>query len=288
MKLATYKDGSRDGHLVVVSHDLCTAHYASGIASRMQQVLDDWNFLSPQLEDLSATLNQGRARHAFAFDPRLCMAPLPRAFQRVQALPAGDARSHEAGLPVLQHGSGDGLLGPGTLLPALAGEPEHAVLQLAVLSGDIAPGGSAERALEGVRLLLLVADVAAPGGAACSLFAPVAVTPDELGPGAWRGGRATLEWRWRHGGPAPHTEAPGAAWAAGAVLAALAARGPVGAGCLASTGALAHAALAASGWRVEAVGVDGHSVFGAIEPGAAAAIGAPAEAGPAAEGGLPA
>src|SRR5512142_2617142 len=81
MKLATYLDGSRDGQLVVVSRDLALAHYASGIATRLQQVLDDWNFLSPQLQDLSQTLNHGKARHAFAFDPKMCMAPLPRAFQ---------------------------------------------------------------------------------------------------------------------------------------------------------------------------------------------------------------
>lgn len=49
MKLATYKDGSRDGQLVVVSRDLSTAHYATGIASKLQQVLDDWNFLAPQV-----------------------------------------------------------------------------------------------------------------------------------------------------------------------------------------------------------------------------------------------
>ena len=81
MKLATYKDGSRDGQLVVVSRDLTTAHYATGIAIRMQQLLDDWNFISPQLEDLYQALNSGKARHAFPFDPKQCMAPLPRAFQ---------------------------------------------------------------------------------------------------------------------------------------------------------------------------------------------------------------
>src|ERR1700752_5268496 len=81
MKLATYKDGSRDGQLVVVSRDLGQAHYASGIASRMQQVLDDWNFLSPHLQDLYVALNPGTARHAFPFDPAMCMAPLPRAYQ---------------------------------------------------------------------------------------------------------------------------------------------------------------------------------------------------------------
>src|SRR3982751_4869738 len=81
MKLATLKDGSRDGQLVVVSRDLASAHYATGIASRMQQVLDDWGFMSPQLQDLYGMLNGGRARHAFPFDPARCMAPLPRAYQ---------------------------------------------------------------------------------------------------------------------------------------------------------------------------------------------------------------
>ena len=41
MKLATYKDSSRDGQLVVVSRDLSTAHYATGIAAKLQQALDD-------------------------------------------------------------------------------------------------------------------------------------------------------------------------------------------------------------------------------------------------------
>ena len=81
MKLATYKDGSRDGQLVVVSRDLGLAHYATGIASHLQRVLDDWNFLAPQLQDLYDLLNAGKARHAFPFDPRQCMAPLPRAYQ---------------------------------------------------------------------------------------------------------------------------------------------------------------------------------------------------------------
>ena len=57
MKLATYKDGSRDGQLVVVSRDNHQAHYATGIATRLQQVLDDWGFIAPQLEDLIVQLN---------------------------------------------------------------------------------------------------------------------------------------------------------------------------------------------------------------------------------------
>ena len=51
----------RDGQLVVVSRDLSTAHYATGIASKLQEVLDDWNFMSPQLQDLYETVNNGKA-----------------------------------------------------------------------------------------------------------------------------------------------------------------------------------------------------------------------------------
>ena len=78
MKLASYADGSRDGHLVVVSRDLTQAHYANGIVTRLQQVLDDWGFVAPQLEDLTVQLNHGKLRHAFPFEPAKCVAPLPR------------------------------------------------------------------------------------------------------------------------------------------------------------------------------------------------------------------
>lgn len=99
MKLATYQDGSRDGQLVIVSRDLASAHYATGIATRLQAVLEDWNFLSPQLQDLSDDLNAGRARHAFPFDPARCLAPLPRAYEVIActAYPALDELARQAG-----------------------------------------------------------------------------------------------------------------------------------------------------------------------------------------------
>ena len=64
MKFASYQDASRDGQLVVVSRDLTQAVYPTHIANRLQQVLDDWNYLSPQLQDLSDLLNAGRLRNA--------------------------------------------------------------------------------------------------------------------------------------------------------------------------------------------------------------------------------
>jgi Fumarylacetoacetase N-terminal domain 2 len=105
MKLATYQDGSRDGQLVVVSRDLMYAHYATSICNTMQQLLDDWNFLSPQLQDIYDALNQsaghaagqGKVRHAFPFDAARCMAPLPRIYQWVS----------QDGKKLLAHAGGD-------------------------------------------------------------------------------------------------------------------------------------------------------------------------------------
>jgi fumarylacetoacetate (FAA) hydrolase len=228
MKLATYRDGSRDGQLVVVSSDLSLAHYASGVAGCLQQVLDDWNFLSPQLEDLASTLNHGKARHAFAFEPQRCMAPLPRAYQWVD----GSAylshierlrRARGAALPddlqtvpLLYQGSSDAFLGPCDDIVA-ADESLGIDLgaELAVITGELRMGSSAEAAIEAVRLLVLVNDVTlrelVPAevmrgfglvqSKPATAFGPVAVTPDELG-SAWRGGRAHLTLDCRRNGQA--------------------------------------------------------------------------------------
>ncbi len=80
MKLATPKDGTRDGQLIVVSHNLRTATIADGIVATLQRALDDWTFYAPQLMEVYEALNFGHARNTFAFDPKSCMAPLPRAF----------------------------------------------------------------------------------------------------------------------------------------------------------------------------------------------------------------
>jgi len=219
MKLATLKDGSRDGQLAVVSRDLASAHFASGIATRLQQVLDDWNFISPQLEDLYTTLNLGKARHAFPFDPRACMAPLPRAYQWADgsAYPSHvrrvlHARGAEvpAGLlevPLMYQGGSDDFLG--ACDDAVFADEAWGIdmeSELAVVTGDLPMGAAPDAALEAVRLFMLAndwslrslvpAEVASGFGflqsKPATAFAPVAVTADELGP-AWRGGRVHLK-----------------------------------------------------------------------------------------------
>ena len=224
MKLATYKDGSRDGQLVVVSRDLGSAHYATGIASHLQQVLDDWNFLAPQLQDLYDLLNAGKARHAFPFDPRQCMAPLPRAYQWLDGSAylnhvelVRQARGAEVPAsfktdPLIYQGGSDDFLGPcdDIVVPSEAMGIDFEA-EIAVITGDVPLGTSPEDALDEVRLLLLANDVSLRNLIPAELgkgfgfvqskpataFSPVAVTPDELGD-AWRGGRVhlTLQTSW--------------------------------------------------------------------------------------------
>ena len=81
MKLATLKDGTRDGTLIVVSRDLKHAIKADDIAPTLQAALDDWDYISPQLTDRYDALNRAAGSRAFDFDPRQCASPLPRAYQ---------------------------------------------------------------------------------------------------------------------------------------------------------------------------------------------------------------
>ena len=66
MKLATLKDSSRDGTLIVVSHDLMQAVSANSIARTMQAALEDWENIVRQLQKLANELNAGTAQGAFA------------------------------------------------------------------------------------------------------------------------------------------------------------------------------------------------------------------------------
>ena len=320
MKLATYNDGSRDGQLAVVSRDLHSAHFATGIATRLQQLLDDWNFLSPQLEDLAQTLNQGKARHAFAFDPKRCMAPLPRAYQWADGSAFAnhiDLLSRAAGTeapadfmddPRVYQGGSDDLLGPcDDALFADAAWGIDFEAELVVATGDVAMGTGADAALDSVRLLMLAndwslrhlvsAELAKQFGflqsKPATAFAPVAVTPDELG-SAWRGGRLHLpvDIAW-NGQPVAHIDA-GAEMSLhfGQLIAHIARTRRLRAGSLVGSGTVSQRDAAAgygciaekrareiidsgsasTGYmrfgdrlRIELLGEDGHSVFGAID-----------------------
>jgi fumarylacetoacetate (FAA) hydrolase len=159
MKLATYKDGSRDGQLLVVSRDLSTAHYATDIAQTLQQVLDDWNFLSPQLQDLYQTLNLGKARHAFPFEPQRCMAPLPRAYQwadgsaylnhveLVRAARGSQVPESFYSDPLMYQGGSDDFIGP--CEPVICADEAFGIdfeAEVVVITDDVPMGVTPEQA----------------------------------------------------------------------------------------------------------------------------------------------
>ena len=221
MKLATLKDGTRDGQLAVVSRDLKTAMLADGIAGTLQRALDDWDFIAPQLEAVYDDLNAERAQRAFPFDTKRCMAPLPRAFQwadgsayvnhvelvrKARNAEMPESFWHE---PLMYQGGSDDFIGPNDDI--VLGSEDWGIDfegEVAVITGDVPMGSDAIQTAAQIRLLMLVNDVSLrnliPAELAkgfgffqskpASSFSPVAVTPDELGT-AWRDGKVHLPLR---------------------------------------------------------------------------------------------
>jgi fumarylacetoacetate (FAA) hydrolase len=218
MKLATLRDGTRDGHLIVVSRDLTRAAPAEGIAPTLLAALERWSTASGALERLSEGVNAGKAPGLFDLDVRRLAAPLPRTWQWLDgsAFPShGDLMQKVFKLapidgkltrPLMYQGGSDDLLGAceDMSLPS-ENDGIDFEAELAVVLDRVPMGTPAARALEHVKLIMLANDaslrVLAPlemktgfgwvQAKPATAFSPVAVTPDELGP-AWRDGRVCL------------------------------------------------------------------------------------------------
>jgi fumarylacetoacetate (FAA) hydrolase len=218
MKLATLKDGSRDGALVVVSRDLKTAHMADAIAPRLQAALDNWEFYAPLLQDLYSALNDGKSQRPFALEPANLMSPLPRAYQWADGSAyvnhvelVRKARNAEMPRsfwtdPLMYQGGSDAFLGPcDDIVTAEESWGIDFEGEVAVITDDVPMQTRADKARDHILLLMLVNDVSLRNlipnelgkgfgffhGKPASSFSPVAVTPDELG-AAWDGTRLTL------------------------------------------------------------------------------------------------
>lgn len=219
MKLATLKNGTRDGQLILVTGDL--SHYvdASAIAPTLQAALDNWNAIAPRLRELADEIGAGSSiAKLVKLDTAKLHSPLPRAFQWAD----GSAYVNHVELvrkargaempetfwtdPLMYQGGSDSFLGPRDdirLADTAWGIDMEG--EIAVITGDIPMGASLEQARDGIRLIMLVNDVSLrgliPGELAkgfgffqskpSSAFSPVAVTPDELGD-AWDGGKVHL------------------------------------------------------------------------------------------------
>ncbi|MEY3373312.1 MAG: hypothetical protein RLZZ537_1780 [Pseudomonadota bacterium] len=88
MKLASLKQGGRDGTLVVVSKDLQRAVPVPSIAPTLQRALEDWQNAAPRLNRVYEALNHGNvqtidAEDVITLDMTALAAPLPRAYEFV-------------------------------------------------------------------------------------------------------------------------------------------------------------------------------------------------------------
>jgi fumarylacetoacetate (FAA) hydrolase len=217
MKLASLKNGSRDGRLVVVSRDLTRYTDASFLVPTLQAALDNWARLAPHLEAMAESLETGAVPSA-RFHEHDAHSPLPRAYQWADGSAyvnhvelvrrARGAKMPESFWtePLMYQGGSDTFLPPRDAI-VMADEAWGIDLEaeVAVIVDDVPMGATVDEARSAIRLVMLVNDVSLRGlipaelekgfgffqSKPSSAFSPVAVTPDELGD-AWDGGRVRL------------------------------------------------------------------------------------------------
>ncbi len=218
MKLASLKEGGRDGALVVVDRALARCVEAAPVAATLQAALETWPEAAPKLAEIADALEAGKVAAARPFDAGACAAPLPRSYQFAD----GSAYVHHMELvrkargadmpesfwsdPLMYQGLSDSFLGP---RDDIAVEDESWGIdfegEIAVILDDVPMATPAEAAGAHIKLVMLLNDVSLRGlipselgkgfgffhSKPASSFSPVAVTPDELG-SAWDGGRLHL------------------------------------------------------------------------------------------------
>ncbi|WP_376704836.1 fumarylacetoacetate hydrolase family protein [Mesorhizobium sp. ISC25] len=217
MKLATLKDGTRDGKLVVVSRDLTRFTDASFLVRTLQAALDDWHRITPHLAAMAESLENNAVPSA-RFHEHDALSPLPRAYQwadgsayvnHVELVRKARGAEMPASFwtdPLIYQGGSDAFLAPRdpirTIDETLGIDMEG---EVAVVVDDVPMGAGLDEARAAIRLVMLVNDVTLRGltgpelakgfgfyqSKPSSAFSPVAVTPDELGD-AWDGGKVSL------------------------------------------------------------------------------------------------
>ena len=217
MILATLNDGTRDGRLLIVSHDRQRMRPVTPVARTLQHLLDHWRS-APRLEPFQQAVDAGEGHR---LDQTRLHSPLPRAYAWIDgsayinhivlvrkargAEPPATLRTD----PLVYQGGSDTFLPPRGPIPV--GDTAWGVdfeSEVAVITDDVPMGVSADEALQFVRLVVLVNDVSLRNlipaelekgfgfyqSKPSSAFSPFALTPDELGD-AWRGGRLHLPLR---------------------------------------------------------------------------------------------
>ncbi len=217
MKLASLRNDTRDGQLVVVSRDLTKCSRVSHIAETLQEALDNWKVLAPRLQRVADGVETG-AQPTERFREHDALSPLPRAYQwadgsayvnHVELVRKARGAEMPASFwedPLMYQGGSDSFIAPRDPIQ-LADEAYGIDMEgeIAVIVDDVPMGCSVDIARAAIRLIMLVNDVSLraliPGelgkgfgflqSKPSSAFSPVAVTPDELGD-AWDGGKLHL------------------------------------------------------------------------------------------------
>jgi fumarylacetoacetate (FAA) hydrolase len=222
MKLASLKEGGRDGSLIVVNRELSRAVRVPQIAPTLQRALEDWSVAAPRLNAVCEQLQSGvdsiEGQPVFAFDTAALAAPLPRAYEFVDGsayLPHVERVRRARGAtvpesfyvdPLMYHAVGAGFYGPND--PVRVPDEAFGIdleAEVVVVTDDVPMGVSAEAAAGHIQLVGLINDVSlrnlipdelAKGfgflqSKPRSTLSPVFVTPDELGE-AWRDSKVHL------------------------------------------------------------------------------------------------
>lgn len=214
MRLATRKNGTPDGELLVVSSDGSRCLAAGPQLPNLLAAIESWAHAQPHLEALAEQLANGTGE---TLDPATLAAPMPRSWQWLDGSAfqthadlmqvAFDTEPLNPQRPLMYQGQSDRFLGPGDDVPFLdeAGGIDFEG-EFGVIVDAVPMGTSPAEALNHIRLIVQINDWSLRAFAvpemhtgfgfilakpACSV-APFAVSPDELSD-AWQDGRVCLD-----------------------------------------------------------------------------------------------
>ncbi|RMG40001.1 MAG: FAA hydrolase family protein [Candidatus Dadabacteria bacterium] len=221
MKFATIQEGGagRDGHAVLVSGDNTKVALLPDGLSTLQLILDNWDKLLPQLEEIDQKFSEGAWEDIRDSNEVKFLAPLPRAYAFLDGsafiqhiLLVRKARGAEPPenlytVPLMYQGASDCFLAPKEDIPLI--DEEYGLdfeAELAVVVGDVPQGINAGQADKYIRLFVILNDISLRNlipadiktgfgflhGKPNSSMAPFAVTVDELGD-YWKDGRVHLD-----------------------------------------------------------------------------------------------
>lgn len=216
MKFASLPNASRDGEVVFVSRDLSRAQKISSYSSLIQ-LLENWDQIEYQLKAAYEIFNDDISA-GFPFDPTHALAPLPRCYQFVDGsaflnhgkiMKAAYKVENEEpeGVPILIQRQSDDFRSAYADYEYIKVEDQCDFEgEFAVVVSDTAMGSSKAEISKNIKLIMLMNDVSMRNllkreikmgfgfiqAKTATIFAPVAVTPDELG-NAWVNDKVHLD-----------------------------------------------------------------------------------------------